>query len=505
MENLLYLLLALLLVLLNGFFVLAEFALVKVRATRVQELARGGSAKAELAALMLRHLDQYLSASQLGITLASLGLGWVGEPAFAHLLEPLLELPGVWPKVVSHVASVTVAFILITSLHIVIGEQAPKMVAIRKPEWAALFSARPLYWFHRIFYVLNWALHHSSGVVLRLLGIQGTSEMEMAHSEEELHMILASSHEQGAFTLSRLLMMENILDFGELKVQDIMVPREKVVALPLENTWAQNLETVKKFLHSRYPVTKGGPEKVVGFVHVKDIALASGAAAGPVDLAKIKRPVLYVDVQLHCEDLLKHFHGTHSHLALVRDADEKYVGLVTLEDVVEELVGTIRDEFEQVQEFKLADLVPREAILLELGTVAKGEALKALVDRLFAANPRLPVVSALASLSRREAMASTGLGEGVALPHARVDGLPRPMVAFGRSKEGIDYHAIDKRPVHLIFLMVTPTHDEGAHMSLLGKLSVLLSSDYLRDRLGSATSPEEVLEIFRTSDKSLPA
>lgn len=505
MIDLIYLLVTVALVFLNGFFVLAEFALVKVRATRIEELARAGDRRADLAAKMIRRLDTYLPATQLGITVASLGLGWIGEPALADLLQPVIELPGLWSKVISHSIAFTIAFVLLTMLHITVGELAPKVIAIRTADRAALLSARPLEWFYRVFYVPLRVLHLLANLVLRVIGVRPAGEMELAHSEEELRLILGSSHEQGTFTLSRLLMMENILDFGSLQVSDIMVPKGKVLALPLESPWAKNLETVRGSLHSRYPVTRGGKDNVVGFVHIKDIALAGSVSATAPDLDKLKRRVLYVDAALHLEDLLKHFHSTHSHLALVRDANEVYVGLVTLEDVVEELVGTIRDEFEQVHEYKLSEIVHRDAICLDMGAIVRADAMKALVDRLAVAYPRVPVQSVMASITRREAMASTGLGGGVALPHARIDGLPRPMVAFGRSREGIDYHALDKKPVHLVFLMVTPTHDEGVHMSLLGKLSVLLSSEYLRGRLMEAITAEEVLEIFRTSDESLPA
>jgi CBS domain containing-hemolysin-like protein/mannitol/fructose-specific phosphotransferase system IIA component (Ntr-type) len=484
---------AALLVLLNAFFVLAEFAIVKVRVTRMHELADKGNANAALAARIIKRLDAYLSTCQLGITIASLGLGWVAEKAVALL----------FPPGVSHGIAVAISFSFITLVHVVIGELAPKSIAIRRTEWAALFSARPLRFFHLLTYPAMWLLNVTSNGVLWLLRIPPVTEMEMAHSEEELRMILGASHEKGELTLNRLLMMENVLDFGTLKVRDVMTPASKVVTLSAAAPWTENVEKIKTTLHSRYPLeTSGrGPTRIV---HIKDVAVAMGAGAAP-DLAKIARAVKSVRPDLPLEDLLQHFHRNHSHLAMVEDDRGAFLGIVSIEDVVEELIGTVRDEFEQVKEVRLSDLVPPEAVALQLEPMPKRQAVRALVQRLGQKRPEIQVDAVVAAILKREALASTGLGDGIAIPHGRVEGLPRPVAAIGRSKEGIDFQSLDGKPAQLLFLILTPVHDEGVHVHILGKISRLLASDYLRERLMHAETPEEALEVLKVADQSLPA
>jgi len=502
-ERFAYLVAAGLLVLLNAFFVLAEFAIVKVRVTRMHELAEKGSTNAALAASIIKRLDAYLSTCQIGITVASLGLGWLGEPAVAHFLRPWIERLGWWSPVVSGSIAIGLALIFLTAVHITIGEQAPKMFAIRQGERAALVVARPLRAFYLVLFPAMWILNQATNAILWVLRIPPVSEMELAHSEEELKMILGASHEKGELTLNRLLMMENVLDFGTLRVRDVMTPGGKVVTLSSRAPWAENFEKIKTTLHSRYPLEMGslGPSRIV---HIKDIAVAM-AAGGPPDLVAISRPVKSVRPDLPLEDLLQHFHRNHSHLAMVEDDRGTFLGLVSIEDVVEELIGTVRDEFEQVKEFRLADLVPPEAIALELESMPKPQVVRALVQRLAQKRPEINVEAVASTILKRESLASTGLGGGIAIPHGRVEGLPRPLAAIGRSKEGIDFQSLDGKPVNLFFLILTPIHDEGAHVNILGKISRLLSSDYLREKLSTAKSTEEVMEVLRITDQSLSA
>ena len=490
------------LVLLNAFFVLAEFAIVKVRVTRMHELADKGNRNAALVASIVKKMDAYLSTCQLGITIASLGLGWLGEPAFAALLEPWLKDLGVWSTALSHSIAVGVAFCFITLVHIVIGELAPKSFAIRRGEAAALFSARPLRFFYVVTYPAMWVLNVTSNAVLRILRIPA-SEMELAHSEEELKMILGASHEQGALTLNRLLMMENVLDFGTLRVVDILTPASNVVTLYAKDSWSESLAKIRASLHSRYPLITG-PPKPSKIVHIKDIAVALATGATP-DLLAIARPLKSVRPELSLEDLLQHFHRDHSHLALVEDDRGAWLGLVSIEDVVEELIGTVRDEFEQVKEIRLSDLVPPEAVALQLDPMPKDQILRALVQRLAQKRPEINVEGVVATILKREALASTGLGGGIAIPHGRVAGLGRPLAAIGLSPQGTEFGALDGKPVHLLFLILTPVHDEGAHVHILGKISRLLTSDYLRERLLSAKGPDDVMEVLRITDQSLAA
>lgn len=492
-----------LLVLLNAFFVLAEFAIVKVRVTRMHELAEKGNRNAALVASIIKRLDAYLSTCQLGITIASLGLGFLGEPAVARILTPLLEKLGGWSTAVSHSIAVGIAFCFITFIHVVIGELAPKSIAIRRTEGAALLAARPLRFFYRVTFPAMWTLNVTSNAILRLIGIPPVSEMELAHSEEELKMILGASHDQGELTLNRLLMMENVLDFGTLRVRDVMTPAAKVVTLSTRAPWPENLEKIKSSLHSRYPLDTGGrsPSRMV---HIKDIAVAMAAGGSP-EVSKISRPVAVVGPDLSLEDLLQLFNRSHSHLALVEDGRGAFLGIVSIEDVVEELIGTVRDEFEQVKEVRLSELVPPEAVALNIDPVPKKEAVRTLVEKLGQTRPEIKVGPVVAAILKRESLASTGLGNGIAIPHGRVEGLSRPVAAIGRSPQGIDFQSLDGRPVQLLFLILTPVHDEGIHVHILGKISRLLASDYLRERLLHATTPEEAMEVLRVADQSLSA
>ncbi|MCE9582171.1 MAG: CNNM domain-containing protein [Planctomycetes bacterium] len=485
---------------LNGFFVLAEFALIKVRATRLRELSEGGSVNARHALAILARIDAHLSTCQLGITIASLALGWVGEPALARLLAPALHAVGIGSDTVVHTVSFAVSFLLLTGTHIIIGEQAPKLFAIRRAEIAALAIARPLRVFHAISYPAMWVLSAATNLVLRLLRIPPGSEHELAHSETELKMLLGASHEQGMFTLSRLLMMENVLDFGTLRVQDVMLPAAKVATLDASKPWKDNLEVIEHTLHSRYPLVAPRIEKEV---HVKDMALAMARGLA-VDLNAIARPVLRVSPEMPVEELLKKFLSGGPHLATV-EKDGKLAGIVTMEDVLEELVGTIRDEFEQVKDYRLSEIVSTEAVCLDLVPGSKEQIIRRLALGIAKSRKDVDPGKALPAVLKREALASTGLGMGVAIPHGRVEGLERPAAALGRSSQGLDFKSLDGKPVHLVFLILSPPHDEGAHLHILEKISSLLLSDYLRDRLEKAQTAEEVMEVFRLSDKSIPA
>ncbi len=498
-----YIVAAVILLLLNAFFVATEFAIVKVRDTRMQELAREGNVSAALAHRILGKLDAYLSACQLGITIASLGLGWVGEPVTASLLAPLLRLVGITGEKTIHSISFAAGFTLITALHIIVGELAPKSLAIRKAEAVALVVARPLHWFYMAFRWPLTAMNAMSNAVLRIFGIRLT-EVELSHSQEELRMIFAASHEGGQFTLSRLLMMENVLDFGTLQVKDVMMPWEKVVLLDAAKPWERNLELIRTRLHSRYPLAKS--PRPDSQVHIKDLAIALAAGGGvPPDLLKIARPVRTVKAGMALEALLVRFHKTNAHLAFVEDDAGTLVGLVTLEDVLEELIGTIRDEFEQVTDYSLASVVKNDAIVLDMAGLDREHAVRVLAERLVKHHPACSIETTVAAIIRREALASTGLGDGIAIPHARAEGLLRPVAALGRSSTPIAWNAVDDKPVDLIFLILTPPHDEGAHIHILERIATMLSSDYLRDRLRQSQTIDEVVEVFKTSDKSLTA
>jgi CBS domain containing-hemolysin-like protein len=344
MSTGLYLFAAFLLVLLNGFFVLAEFALVKVRSTRVAELANEGRPTARMAMHAIHHLDAYLSATQLGITLASIGLGWLGEPAVSALLEPLFAGLGVPPQVL-HPVSFMVAFAIVAALHIVLGELAPKSWAIQQPERLTLAIAYPLHWFYWLFRPAIWLLNGMAIQVLRVFRIQPASEHELAHSQEELRMILTASGQSGVLKDSEVDLVKHVFEFADKEARDVMVPRVDMVYM--DATWdlQKNLDIAQSHTYTRYPLCEGGPDKVIGMIHIKDLIRL--AASGEGDLRTIRREILFVPETKAIDLLLREFQLRKMHMALVVDEYGGSEGLVTLEDVLEEIVGEIHDEFEE--------------------------------------------------------------------------------------------------------------------------------------------------------------
>ena len=341
-----YLVLAALLVFLNAFFVAAEFAIVKVRSTRVQELVREGVRGSIAAQGAIENLDAYLSATQLGITLASLGLGWIGEPAFASLVTPLLNGVGVWSENVVHSISLTLAFATIAFLHIVLGELAPKTLAIRRPEETSLIVAPPLRVFYRLFYPALWFLNASSSWFLRIFSVTPASESELAHSEEELRILLAESHRTGTLSASKRRLLENVFDYTRRSAKHIMVPRADIVYLSLLRPLAQNLDTIRQSQHTRYPLCGDDVDHVVGMIHAKDLFQPTEGLRDASDLMKIKRDILFVPENRPLEALQRDFQQRRVHMAIVVDEYGGTSGLVTLEDILEEIVGEIQDEFD---------------------------------------------------------------------------------------------------------------------------------------------------------------
>ncbi len=500
-EQIAYLVVAVILIFLNAFFVMAEFALVKARATRLKVLADSGNPRAKASLEIINKLDHYLASNQVGITVATLGLGWIGEPVFARLFESIIGHPPWLSPGVSHTLSAVSAFLFVTFMVLILGEQVPKIIAVRKAERAVLATTNVMKIFHIIFYVPLWIVNGCTNLILKLIKIPPVNELELAHGEEELKLILAASHEKGAFTLSRLLMMENVLDFGELSVRDVMIPWQKVICLSEELPWSETQQIMSKVYHSRYPVMSSSGE-VTGLLHVKDVVKKLGETP---EVSKLKRPIGFVQESLSCEELLRKFLNMHSHMFLVRDGSGGLTGLVTLEDVLEELVGPIRDEFEGRRVLSLTQLCPKDAIILDIGSEPKEFVIKKLVERLAVVDNGVNLNGVFDSIIKRERIASTGLGEGIALSHARVDGLKKALCAIGQSKVGVDYNSMDGRPVNIIFLLLSPTHDEGSHIMILERISTLLSSDYLKSRLENAKTVDDVVEILRVSDSSILA
>src|SRR5437764_4370383 len=330
---------------LNGFFVACEFAIVKVRGSQLEALIDEGNARAKLVKHVRAHLDAYLSATQLGVTLASLALGWLGEEFLAHLLEPFFALANIHSNALVISISVALAFSGITFMHIVFGELAPKYTAIANPLAVSLRLVRPLGAFYFLFKPAIWILHKSSNFIpQRILRMQPILGTELAHSEEELRLLLEQSEKsKEVSSLGRKLVL-NVLDLRERVVRDIMTPRGEVVYLDLEDDFETNAKKAIASKHTRFPLSRENLDNTIGLIHIKDLVTMMNDP-NP-DMMKIKRELIPVPEMMPLEKLLSFFLSKHAHVAIVVDEYGGTVGMVTLENVLEELVGDIQDEFD---------------------------------------------------------------------------------------------------------------------------------------------------------------
>src|SRR5881409_1755329 len=365
------------LVLLNGFFVVAEFALVKIRDSQLNTLAAEGIKRAALVKQVKNNLNAYLSACQVGITAASLGLGWLGEPFLARMLQPFFVFAGIESTAVIKSISFALAFSAITFLHIVLGEQAPKILAIRKAMPAALFVSAPLRWFYAIFKPAISFLNAASNWVLsHVLHVELIAEGELAHSEEELRLIVRESEKSAEVTPLGRELVFNVLDLRDRVVRDIMTPRGEIVYFNLEDGFEANVKKAIESRHTRFPLCRENIDNTIGLIHIKE--LLTLMRAEDADLMKIKRDLIPVPEMMPLEKLLKLFLSKHAHLALVVDEFGGTVGMVTMENVLEELVGDIQDEFdfekEEFREISANEFTVDGALgLYELNELAKLE------------------------------------------------------------------------------------------------------------------------------------
>lgn len=345
LSSLLGVLAVIVLVLANGFFVATEFAIVAVRRSRLEQLAAEGRASAKAAKEVVGRLDAYIAACQLGITMASLALGWIGEPAFAHLVEPPLELLiGQFAPAAAHGIAVGTSFAIITALHIVIGELAPKGLALQRPEATSLWIARPI----QVFYVLfRWPITLLNTVgngVLKLFGLEPATGHEMVHSVEELRLLVHASQQGGTVDAAEARIASRAFEFGELTAGMLMTPRTEIEAIPATASLADAIAAAAATRHSRLPVFGESLDDIVGVLHVRDLFQAIGEPDQASVLQALLRPVLVVPGTKHANDLLEEMRAARRQLALVIDEYGGTAGIVTLEDLVEALVGQIEEE-----------------------------------------------------------------------------------------------------------------------------------------------------------------
>jgi CBS domain containing-hemolysin-like protein len=343
-DNLFLIALAVLLVLLNGFFVAAEFAIVKLRQAQAEDFARSHGWVGRILHNVRTHLDAYLSACQLGITLASLALGWIGEPAFAALIEPAMRFLGMYDPDVVQGTALALAFGLISFLHIVLGELAPKSVAIRRPEAVSLWTAVPLFAFYWMMYPFIWLLNGSANLVLRWAGVELATEGGAVHSVDEIRGILLASRRHGGLDAEKTELASRALDLFDLEAGDLMQPAADLAYLSLQMGSADVIERIESTRHSRYPVFEHDREGVVGLVHVKDL-LPELRRGKPPDLRRHAQPALVVHRDVSLVRLLHRFREGRPQLALLTDQLDHVVGFVTLHDLAEALFGRIRDEY----------------------------------------------------------------------------------------------------------------------------------------------------------------
>ncbi|EJB55236.1 CBS domain protein [Helicobacter pylori Hp H-30] len=349
-ESILMLMVAFLLVLLNAFFVLSEFALVKVRKTRLEELVKIGNSNAKLALKMSQRLDTYLSATQLGITLSSLALGWVGEPAIARLLAALLESMDLKDNsIFIHSMSVVIAFLSITFFHVVLGEIVPKSLAIAKSEKATLFAARPLHVFWVVFYPVVRLFDVIAHFFLRKMGVN-PKEHEGMHSEEELKIIVGESLREGIIDSVEGEIIKNAVDFSDTSAKEIMTPRKDMVCLDEENSYEENIDIVLKSHFTRYPYCKGSKDNIIGMVHIRDLLSRSIFTPKMHDFKQIVRKMIIVPESASISQILIKMKKEQIHTALVIDEYGGTAGLLTMEDIIEEIMGEISDEYDLKQE-----------------------------------------------------------------------------------------------------------------------------------------------------------
>ena len=326
----------------------AEFAMVKVRKTHLAELAENGSRGAQSALDVASKLDAYLSACQLGITLASLGLGWLGEPAIATLIEPLFVGFGGKSLIYTHTLASAIAFLMISFLHIVLGELVPKSFAIQKAESIAIATAGFLKAFYFVLYPVIWALNSIANLVLHIFKIESANEADLSHSEEELRMLVDASQKHGYLDKMEGKLLDNVFEFSDRIASEVMIPRQDMVCIFIQDTFEEILDIVKKYGHTRYLLCDDDKDHVLGLVHMRDI-IRFQEQTGEKDITQIKRDILAVPEGMPISHLVQRMRSQRTHMAIIVDEFGGSAGLVTLEDMLEELVGEIYDEFESEQ------------------------------------------------------------------------------------------------------------------------------------------------------------
>ncbi len=331
----------------NGFFVASEFALVSARKTRILQLKEEGNLNAKLALEAIQDLDRYIAAIQLGITVASIGLGWVGEATLASIIEPIFNfLPGVSKTYATHSISVAIAFSLITILHVVIGELMPKAIALQYPIKISLIIAKPMAIITKLFRPFIFILNGFGFSLLKLLKIPHANPSQFVHTTEELNMLINASYKEGVLNETEKDLIQNVFKFSDLTAKQVMIPRTDMISIPLDITPEKLNKINTEYQYTRYPVYDEDLDHVVGIVHIKDFYVFLSQNI-PIDISKIIRKPMLIPETVTIDKLVREFRKNHAQIAIVVDEFGGTSGLITLEDVIEEIVGEVQDEFDE--------------------------------------------------------------------------------------------------------------------------------------------------------------
>jgi len=335
------------LIALTAFFVASEFAIIRIRSSRIDQLIEEGNSSAVTSKRVISNLDEYLSACQLGITITALGLGWLGESTFEKILHPIFESLNI-PASFNQVLSVGFAFAAITFLHVVVGELAPKTLAIQKAEWITLLVARPLVLFYKVMYPVIWLLNGSARITTKFFGLKPVSENEIAHTEEELRIILSESYKSGEINQSEFKYVNKIFEFDNRIAKEVMVPRTEIVSLSKEDTLETFLQVLREEKFTRYPIIDGDKDHIIGLINIKEVMtdIIGNEKLSERTLENYTRPIIRVIETIPIHDLLVKMQKDRVHMAILMDEYGGTSGLVTVEDILEEIVGEIRDEFD---------------------------------------------------------------------------------------------------------------------------------------------------------------
>ena len=342
----------------NGFFVASEFAMVKVRKTRIEQLVKEGNGIAKIALEAIKDLDKFIAAVQLGVTISSIGLGWVGEGTLARIVEPVFDfIPGIGQTIATHTVSASIAFALITFLHVVIGELIPKSIALEYTEKTALIVAKPMQMITFVFNPFIWVLNGFGNWVLKLLNIPHSHKASLVHSTEELDMLVNASYDGGVLNETEKDMLHNVFKFSDLTAKQVMIPRTDMVCIQKETPIEDLNKLAAENQYTRYPVYEEDIDHIIGLVHVKDLfSLSINDEVCPIE--KILRPVLLVPETITMDNLVLEFKKRKGQMAIVVDEFGGTSGLVTLEDVLEEIFGEVQDEFDEEEETDIREVAP---------------------------------------------------------------------------------------------------------------------------------------------------